>query len=214
MLRISPAVRPFSGAGNARPTRWPCPCDSCLPAAGDCSHVFIAGVLALGGGQLLARALVVAAQHVGIALVVQDLGRRPEDADGLAVGAVGEIEAAQAVVGRGQARARPRRRADAARPRGGNISRPARNYWRGIASCRGSRSSFGSLPSRPGSAAAGTPSGGGASALAASVAGAAAKASAPGVFDSNGLENLSASCSPPATGRPPQQTGLGQFQYA
>ena len=65
-------------------------------------HVFVIGVLALGGTQLGARAFVVAAQHIGITLVVEDLDRRPENAGGLFVGAVGEIEAAQAVVGGGK----------------------------------------------------------------------------------------------------------------
>src|SRR5665213_2933680 len=66
-------------------------------------HVFIARILALGFGELGAGALVVAAQHVGIALVVENLGGRPDDADGLVIGAVGEIEAAQAVIGGGKA---------------------------------------------------------------------------------------------------------------
>src|SRR5665213_2597594 len=65
-------------------------------------HVFIARILALGFGELGAGALVVAAQHVGIALVVEDFGGRPEDAGGLFIGAVGEIETAQAVIGSGQ----------------------------------------------------------------------------------------------------------------
>jgi hypothetical protein len=65
-------------------------------------HVFVAGVLALGGVKLLTRAFVIAAQHVGIVLVVQDLGGWPNNADRLSVGAVGGIEAAQAIIGRGQ----------------------------------------------------------------------------------------------------------------
>jgi hypothetical protein len=66
-------------------------------------HVFIAWILALGFGKLGAGALVIAAQHVGIALVVEDFGGRPDDADGLVIGAVGEIETAQAVIGGGKA---------------------------------------------------------------------------------------------------------------
>ena len=96
----------------------------------------LSGSLRCGLEQRGARAAVVAAQHVGIALVVQDLRRRPDDADRLRIGAVGEIEAAQPVVGGGQARARPRRRADAVRPRGGNGARPGRNCGRGTVSCR------------------------------------------------------------------------------
>src|SRR5215510_162717 len=41
--------------------------------------------------ELGARAHVVPAQHVREALVVEDLGRRPDDADGCRVGAVGEL---------------------------------------------------------------------------------------------------------------------------
>ena len=42
---------------------------------------------------------VVAAQHVGIAAVVEELRGQPDDGDGLVVGAVGEVEAAQPVIG-------------------------------------------------------------------------------------------------------------------
>src|SRR5476649_844064 len=52
---------------------------------------FVARILALGFRQLDARALVVAAQHIGIALVIEDFRSRPDDADGLIVGAVGEL---------------------------------------------------------------------------------------------------------------------------
>src|SRR5690606_31427936 len=62
--------------------------------------VLVVGVLALGGDELLARADIVAAQHVGIALVVEDRRRRTRDADCLLVGAIGEIETAQPVIGR------------------------------------------------------------------------------------------------------------------
>ncbi len=165
-----------------------------------CTYL-LPGSLRSGGVKLLARALVVAAQHVGIALVVQDLGGRPDDADGLSVSAIGEIEATQAVVGGRKPEPQLPRRADAVRPRGGNISRRARNYWRGIASCRGSRRRSDRCHSRPASAAAGTPSGGGGcSAAAPSVAGAAAYASVPGVFASKGLVNLPAL--QPASQRP------------
>ena len=64
--------------------------------------VRIAGVL---GRRLLEQFMgagVVAAQHVGKALVVEDFHGRADDADGLGVSAVGEIEAAQPVVARGQ----------------------------------------------------------------------------------------------------------------
>ena len=60
-------------------------------------------VLGLGCQEHAAGAPVVAAQHVGKALVVHDLGRCPDDLDGLGIGAVGEIEALEPVVGRGEA---------------------------------------------------------------------------------------------------------------
>ena len=94
----------------------------------------------LGGGRQQGRAgaRVVAAQHVGIAPVVEHLRGRPDDGDGLLVGAVGEVEAAQPVVGGGEpdpglgvARMQSRRR-------GGNSARRARNCRPGTASCRGS----------------------------------------------------------------------------
>ena len=45
---------------------------------------------------------IVAAQHVGETLVVEDFHRRTDDADGLRIGAVGQIEAVQPVVRRRQ----------------------------------------------------------------------------------------------------------------
>ena len=60
----------------------------------------IAGVLGLSVLELLLRPRVIAAQHIRKALIVEDFRRRANDADGLFVGAVGEIEAVQPVVGR------------------------------------------------------------------------------------------------------------------
>src|SRR5262245_65748333 len=48
--------------------------------------------------ELLVRARVVAAQHVGEALVVQDLGRGPQNGDRRVIGAVRQLEALEAVV--------------------------------------------------------------------------------------------------------------------
>ena len=39
-----------------------------------------------------------ATQHIGESLVIEDFRRRPDDADGLLVGTVGEIEAVQPVI--------------------------------------------------------------------------------------------------------------------
>src|SRR5262245_1386262 len=64
--------------------------------------VGVAGVLALGFQQRFAGALGIAAQNVGVAAVVEDLGGRPRDLHGLVVGAVGELEPAQAIVGSGK----------------------------------------------------------------------------------------------------------------
>ncbi len=63
---------------------------------------FIVRILAPGLLQRRARAPEVAAQHVGVALIVEDLDRRPDDADRLPIGTIGEIETAQPVVGRRQ----------------------------------------------------------------------------------------------------------------
>ena len=62
-------------------------------------NVFVGGVFAPGGHQSCVRALIVAAQHVRVSLVVEDLDRRPKDADSLRVGAVGKIKSAQAIIG-------------------------------------------------------------------------------------------------------------------
>src|SRR6185312_15485029 len=61
--------------------------------------VRVAGVLFLRLFELLVGAGVVAAQHVGEALVIEDFRRSADDADGFGIGAVGEIETAQPVVG-------------------------------------------------------------------------------------------------------------------
>ncbi len=60
-------------------------------------------------------------------MLLSTSGRRADDGDDLLVGAVGELEAAAAGRRRPQARPRPRHRADAARPRGGNGVRRARS---------------------------------------------------------------------------------------
>src|SRR5262245_20350642 len=62
--------------------------------------VGVAGVAGLRLQQRLAGAARVAAQHVGVAAVVEDLRRGTGDLGRLVVGAVGEIEAALAVVRR------------------------------------------------------------------------------------------------------------------
>ncbi len=59
-------------------------------------------VFCLCGKQCGARPAEVAAQHVGEALVVQNFRRRTAEPNGLRVGAVGEIEAAQPIVGRSE----------------------------------------------------------------------------------------------------------------
>src|SRR4029077_8398625 len=63
-------------------------------------HVRIGRVLGAGLVELLFGPGIVAAQHVGEALVVEDFRRRADQADGRRIGAVGEVEAAQPVVGR------------------------------------------------------------------------------------------------------------------
>src|SRR5262244_1107725 len=68
--------------------------------------VGVAGVAGLRLQQRLAGAARVAAQYVGVAAVVEDLRRGACDLGGLVVGAVGEIEAALAVVRRRQAHPR------------------------------------------------------------------------------------------------------------
>ena len=67
-------------------------------------------VLNIGIGRVLlgrkqkrrARFAKVAAQHVGISLIVQDLRRRTDDAGRLLVGAIGQFETAQAIIGSGE----------------------------------------------------------------------------------------------------------------
>src|SRR5262245_13814865 len=63
-------------------------------------YVGVAGVAGLRLQQRLAGATRVAAQHIGVAAVVEDLRRGTGDLGRLVVGAVGEIEAALAVVRR------------------------------------------------------------------------------------------------------------------
>src|SRR6516164_3252335 len=65
--------------------------------------VRVAGVAGLRLQQRVAGAPRVAAQHVGVATVVEDLRRGACDLGRLVVGAIGEIEAALAVVRGGQA---------------------------------------------------------------------------------------------------------------
>src|SRR5207302_7585192 len=65
--------------------------------------VGVAGVAGLRLQQRLAGAARVAAQHVGVAAVIEDLRRGACDLGRLVVGAVGEIEAPLAVVRGGQA---------------------------------------------------------------------------------------------------------------
>ena len=65
--------------------------------------IFVGGILALGSHKRRVRAFVVAAQHIRIALVVQNLGRRSKDADRLTIGAISKIKTPQAIIGRGKA---------------------------------------------------------------------------------------------------------------
>ena len=81
--------------------------------------------------ELFVGALVVAAQHVGEALVVEDFRRRADRPDGCRVGAVGQIEAAQPVVETPPARPRLRHRWGVSRPRRGSSSRRGRNRYGG-----------------------------------------------------------------------------------
>ena len=78
---------------------WLCRCGRSFEQFEIVLDVGTARVLGLRDAQCLACARVVAAQHVGIALVVEDLRRRPDDLDRLLVGAVGELEPAQPVIG-------------------------------------------------------------------------------------------------------------------
>src|SRR6185437_16104907 len=65
--------------------------------------IFVGGILALGRHKRSVRAFVVAAQHIRIALVVQNLGRWSKDANRLTIGAVSKIKTPQAIIGRGKA---------------------------------------------------------------------------------------------------------------
>src|SRR6476620_9956164 len=65
--------------------------------------IFVGGILALGSHKRRVRAFIIAAQHIRIALVVQNLGRRSKDADRLTIGAVSKIKTPQAIIGRGKA---------------------------------------------------------------------------------------------------------------
>src|SRR5215471_15679439 len=60
--------------------------------------ILVGRVLALRDHESGARPLVVAAQHVRIALVVENRDRRPDDADGLSVSAISQIKPAQAII--------------------------------------------------------------------------------------------------------------------
>ena len=64
--------------------------------------VGVGGVLGLRLVQQFIGALIVAAQHVGEAFVVEHFDGRADQADDLRIGAVGEIEAVQPVVGGGE----------------------------------------------------------------------------------------------------------------
>src|SRR5499426_1140761 len=65
--------------------------------------VRVGRVLRQGLGEPGAGAVIIAAQHVGEALVVENLRRTADDGDGGRIGAVGEVEALEPVVGRRQA---------------------------------------------------------------------------------------------------------------
>lgn len=65
-------------------------------------HVGIGRILGQRLAQRAVGAGVVAAQHVGEALIVEDFDRRADEAERFAIGAVGKIEAAQPVVSRRQ----------------------------------------------------------------------------------------------------------------
>src|SRR4051794_28044268 len=61
-------------------------------------NVGIFRILGLGLQERDARTRIVAAQNVGIALIVQHLGRRADNADSLGIGPVRELEPAQLVI--------------------------------------------------------------------------------------------------------------------
>src|SRR5262245_26954401 len=65
--------------------------------------VEIVRILGLGLHERHARARIVTAQHVGIALVIEHFRGLADDADGLVVGAIGQLETAQLIIGRRQA---------------------------------------------------------------------------------------------------------------
>src|SRR5580704_17790898 len=64
--------------------------------------VGVGRVFGAGFFELLVGAGIVAAQHVGEALVVEDFGRRADEAQRRSIGAVGEIETVQPVIRRGE----------------------------------------------------------------------------------------------------------------
>ena len=84
------------------PTAPPCGPDTPLQQLQIGLDVGVGGVLGLRLLQQFVGALVVAAQHVGEAFVVEHFDGRANQADHLRIGAVGEIEAAQPVVGGGE----------------------------------------------------------------------------------------------------------------
>ena len=101
-------------------------------------HVFIGRIFSLCDGKRGMRALVVAAQHVGVALVVENLNRRADNADRLGIGAVGQIKATQAIVGSSKTKPSFRIARMFFDRSGGNVFRQDRNYSRDIVSCRDS----------------------------------------------------------------------------
>src|SRR6202521_1398008 len=64
--------------------------------------VRIAGIEVASGHELLPGVAVIAAQQIGIALVVEDLRRRAENLDRMRIGAVGELEPTQPIIGGGK----------------------------------------------------------------------------------------------------------------
>jgi hypothetical protein len=61
-------------------------------------HVFVGGILALRRRERRVRALVVTAQHIREALVVENLDGRSSNADRLTVGTVRQVKPAQPIV--------------------------------------------------------------------------------------------------------------------
>ena len=102
------------------------------PGAGDCWRRICCAGPGAGREKLLARVLIVAAQHVGVALVVEDLGGRAENADRLGYRRGRQDQSGAAGHRRRPARARPRRRAMTFGARSGNIARPVAVVLRAI----------------------------------------------------------------------------------